>query len=405
MSDHPAAVRQAIEPVAPEPASPSLDDEPASPGPHDGVGLCLSGGGYRAMLFHAGALLRLNQLRYLAKLTRISSVSGGSIISAKLGMHWDDLTWDDGRATDLVSKVVQPIIEMSKHTIDVSSVAVGLVTPFRSIGDEVARHYKHHLFHDATLQDLPDDTTAGNPRFVINSTSLQTGKLVRFSRPYIGDYRVGQWLAPTTSLAEAVTASSAFPPVLSPYKLKPTGNFVPSAYPDTNGAEFSNELVLTDGGVYDNLGLQTVWPSCKTVLVSDGGMPLWPESDPHGDWLRESIRVTEVIDSQVRALRKRQTIAAFVAERNNPVPWGRHGTYWGIASDTASFPISDPLPFIHASRDYPSNIATRLAKVDDTQRADLLHWGYVICDTAMRSWVIGPTDPPDADDLPSALGL
>ena len=30
-----------------------------------GIGLCLSGGGYRAMLFHVGAILRLNEARLL----------------------------------------------------------------------------------------------------------------------------------------------------------------------------------------------------------------------------------------------------------------------------------------------------------------------------------------------------
>jgi len=202
-----------------------------------------------------------------------------------------------------------------------------------------------------------------------------------------------------------VTASSAFPPMLSPYKLKPSGTFVPSNYDDTNGKEFSEELVLTDGGVYDNLGLQTVWPSCKTVLVSDGGMPLRPEERPHRDWLRGSIRVTQVIDAQVRALRKRQTISAFDAERQGSVTWGRHGTYWGITSDTASFPVKDPLPFIHSPKEYPGNITTRLAKLDSRERADLLHWGYVICDTAMRSWVATSAAAPTTADLASGVGL
>ena len=44
-----------------------------------GMALCLSGGGYRAMLFHAGCLWRLNELGLLSSLKRVSSVSGGSI--------------------------------------------------------------------------------------------------------------------------------------------------------------------------------------------------------------------------------------------------------------------------------------------------------------------------------------
>jgi len=50
--------------------------------PQDGIVLCLSGGGYRAMLFHPGALWRLNEAGCLPKLARVSNVSGGSIVAA-----------------------------------------------------------------------------------------------------------------------------------------------------------------------------------------------------------------------------------------------------------------------------------------------------------------------------------
>ena len=64
------------------------------PAPADGVALCLSGGGYRAMLFHLGCLWRLNQAGLLPKLDRISSVSGGSITAAALGANWASLGFD-----------------------------------------------------------------------------------------------------------------------------------------------------------------------------------------------------------------------------------------------------------------------------------------------------------------------
>jgi predicted acylesterase/phospholipase RssA len=66
--------------------------------PEQGVGLCLSGGGYRAMLFHAGALWRLNEIGYLPKLSMISSVSGGSIAAAYLGMKWKSFQFDVRRS-------------------------------------------------------------------------------------------------------------------------------------------------------------------------------------------------------------------------------------------------------------------------------------------------------------------
>ncbi len=60
---------------------PVVDDETAQPpddrGFSEGVALCLSGGGYRAMLFHLGAIIRLNELGGLKTLARVSSVSGG----------------------------------------------------------------------------------------------------------------------------------------------------------------------------------------------------------------------------------------------------------------------------------------------------------------------------------------
>jgi NTE family protein len=55
--------------------------------PRPGIALCLSGGGYRAMVFHLGALWRLNEVGLLKKLDRISSVSGGSITAGMLGLQ------------------------------------------------------------------------------------------------------------------------------------------------------------------------------------------------------------------------------------------------------------------------------------------------------------------------------
>jgi len=62
-----------------------------SEGPESGIGLALSGGGFRATLFHCGAFWRLNELSYLQKLDRVSSVSGGSIAAGVLGVKWSKL--------------------------------------------------------------------------------------------------------------------------------------------------------------------------------------------------------------------------------------------------------------------------------------------------------------------------
>jgi NTE family protein len=126
-----------------------------------GTALCLSGGGYRAMVFHLGALLRLNEAGLLRRLARISSVSGGSISAGMLGLKWPRLRFDAGGvATNLVSEVVEPIRALAGRTIDSIAITVGAVLPGVSIGDKVEAAYRKHLFGDATLQHLPD-----HPRF------------------------------------------------------------------------------------------------------------------------------------------------------------------------------------------------------------------------------------------------
>jgi len=174
-----------------------------------GMALCLSGGGYRAMLFHVGGVIRLNELGHLRTLERISSVSGGSITAGMLGIAWNQLEWDDASvAQNLDELVIDRIRSLARNTIDKGAILGGLLLPWRSITDNVQRAYDKHLFDNKTLQDLPTDDEG--PRFVINATNVQTGKLFRFSRPYMGDYTVGLWRDPETSIADAVTASSAF---------------------------------------------------------------------------------------------------------------------------------------------------------------------------------------------------
>src|SRR5690348_2705095 len=102
-------------------------DEERAP-PTSGIGLCLSGGGYRAMLFHLGALWRLNQLGYLTRLTRVSSVSGGSIAAAVLGQRWGKLRFTEPGpqghpvAANFKAEVVAPLRDLAASTLDVPAV-------------------------------------------------------------------------------------------------------------------------------------------------------------------------------------------------------------------------------------------------------------------------------------------
>ncbi|HXQ89245.1 MAG TPA: patatin-like phospholipase family protein, partial [Solirubrobacterales bacterium] len=313
--------------------------------PESGIGLCLSGGGYRAMLFHLGAIWRLNQLGYLKRLTRVSSVSGGSIAAAVLGQRWSRLKFTEAGpqghpvAANLEAEVAAPIRTLASHTLDLPAVLTGLLLPGATISSRIAAAYRRHLFGDATLQDLPSDEDG--PRFVINATNLQSGVLWRFSRPYLADYRVGTILEPEVTLADAVAASSAFPPILAPARMRfAEGQYVPDSGEDLQKPPFTTHPTLADGGVYDNLGLETAWKSCRMVLVSDGGGAMEPDGGGSWrwrDWATQMVRVTTVIDNQVRSLRKQQTIEGFDAPEDSDQH--RLGTYWGIRSDIANFDL------------------------------------------------------------------
>ena len=360
-----------------------------------GVALALSGGGYRAMLFHLGSLRRLNECGYLHKLGdggKISSVSGGSITAAKLATIWTQLDFDDdGVAANLTELLEDPIVEFASKSsgiedrigLDASTFLDAVVTFGRNAGDELAENLAVDLLGHGTLQDFP--SLDEGPHFVINATSMQTGNIFWFSKLYQGDSTVGLWRNPNTTIAEAVAASAGYPPVLSPSQLNASGTFDEACRGPHGYGDYVARHELADGGIYDNLGLEPIWHTHQTILVSDGGGQLPTEPDPGNDVLRHSLRVAHILDHQVRDLRKRQLLGAY---KTTDVDAGRDGTYWSIRSKIDNYLLDDALAFSKTSDTWPMDVPTRLRTLDDDVIADIVNYGYVICDTAMRRWVL-----------------
>lgn len=102
--------------------------------PFPGIALCLSGGGYRAMVFHLGALWRLNEAGLLGKLDRISSVSGGSITAGRLGLKWSKLAFNAaGVAPQFRAEVVDPLRQLASKTLAATAIIGGTVLPLLAI--------------------------------------------------------------------------------------------------------------------------------------------------------------------------------------------------------------------------------------------------------------------------------
>lgn len=287
---------------------------------------------------------------------------------------------------------MSPIRLLAGETIDATAIIGGVLLP-GTISERVQAAYRKHLFGETTLQGLPD-----NPRFVINATNVQSGVLWRFSKPYMRDYRVGEVRKPTVLMATAVAASSAFPPVLSPLRMDiDPRSFTPGSGTDLQYEPFTSRVILTDGGVYDNLGLETAWKRYKTVLVSDAGGHIGAEEEPKEDWARHSYRTLNIIDNQVRSLRKRLLIESY---RNK----SREGAYWGVRTDIANYKISDSLPCPPARTLALAETPTRLKRLNAETQERLINWGYAVCDAALRRHVEPKLTRP-ADFPYSAAGV
>jgi NTE family protein len=355
-----------------------------------GIGLALSGGGFRATLFHCGALCRLDELGVLARLDRVSSVSGGSITAGVLAIKWKTLRFQGDVGANLREAVVEPLQAFCRRTVDAPSIGLGVLLPGRRPSDVLQESYAEHLYGAASLQELPD-----RPRFVFNATNLGTGVSFRFSKPYAGDYRIGLIRQPAFPVALAVTASSAFPPFLSPVVIETD----PGAFERVEGADlfdqvaYRERLLLTDGGAYDNLGLETVWKRYDTVLTSDAGAPFGLQLDPETAWHSQVLRALDIATNQARGLRKRILVDDYRRGQQK-------GAYWGIDTDIREYGLADALPVLPGRIRELAGMRTRLNEFTDAEQGRLINWGYAVCDAAMRRHVTAGAGPPPAWPVP-----
>jgi NTE family protein len=207
---------------------------------------------------------------------------------------------------------------------------------------------------------------------------------------------VGLIKNPTLQLAVAVGASSAFPPVLSPVELKlHPQDFDPATAGDLQKPPFNTDVVLSDGGVYDNLGLETAWKEYQTILVSDGGGATSDDGNPHKDWVQHSVRILELLDNQVGSLRKRSVIGSFVNKQ-------REGAYWGIGTSIAEYNLPDAM---NCPLDRTMELAgtpTSLKAMGQNLKQRLVNWGYGVCDAALRKHLDSNIAAPQGFPYPAA---
>ncbi len=354
-----------------------------SEGVEDGVGLALSGSGFRASLFHVGVVWRLNELGWLPWIDRISSVSGGSITAAVLGRGWNRLEFEGSVARNLREILTEPLLEFTQRNIDTRAVITGSLLPGTSSASAVEKQYARHLLGDADLGSLPD-----RPRFVFNATNMTTGSNWRFQKPYAGDCRLGLIRNPRFALSTVVAASAAFPPVLSPMVL----DLDPASLEPTDGLDLHDEkpmrrtVVLADGGIYDNLALESIWKRYRTLLVSDAGGSPSIEFGPKRLWHNQVHRAYSLTTEQDRDLRRRILYEGFRSGE-------RGGAYWLIRWPVEKFRATGVLPVAPRWPRELSELRTRLNRFSAAEQRHLINWGYALADAAVRRRVQDLTVP------------
>ena len=121
------------------------------------------------------------------------------------------------------------------------------------------------------------------------------------------------------------------------------------------------------------------------------------EEEPKSDWARHSYRVLNLIDNQVRALRKRQVIDSFKANAADAAH--RKGAYWGIRTNIADYELPTRCRARSSARWQLAETPTRLKRLDDDLQERLINWGYAVCDAALRKHVDPALAAPDRVSL------
>ena len=365
-----------------------------------GIGLCLSGGGFRATLFHLGALRRLNELRVLHRVRTVSSVSGGSLMALVLA----DAIHKLGGAltnpfTNFDKQVAQPTHDLTNSNFR-GRVFRKRINPLNLIrGREIVDHMATLLEKDASKLKLPELPTA--PNFVFCATDMAFGVNWVFERQRMGDYQLGYRIPPADDYpaARAAAASACFPPLFNPLRTKfNESDFMNGKCTEKDIREkCMGGLRLTDGGNYDNMGLEPVWKSHEFVLVSDGGGPFEFTPDRGLKW--RIFRYADIVQNQARALRRRWLITSFTTTNPDTGRRVMEGTYWGVSSARSRYVPNDAQGYSKdIARRLIANIRTDLDTFSDGERAVLENHGYFLADVAIARHV-GPLMPDPAPPL------
>jgi NTE family protein len=277
--------------------------------------------------------------------------------------------------------VEEPLLAFTGRNIRTGPLLKRFLLPWnwfrsRTVVEALAQRYEKDLT-DLRLASLPE-----TPEFVLCATDMAFGVNWEFKRQEVGDYQLGHVRTPGDwPLAKAVGASSCFPPVFDPMP-------IPAREMDFQGGwarreapaawqEAIGDLRLTDGGNYDNMGLEPVWKDHAVVIVSDAGGLFDLHSDKNLIWRIQ--RYVSIQENQARSLRKRWLVSNFIAGKLD-------GAYFGIGSARSRYEETDALGYPKdLAKEVIAKIRTDLDAFSPVEAAILMNHGYLLADKAVRT--------------------
>ena len=305
------------------------------------VGIALSGGGSRAIAFHLGCLRALHDRGVLSKTQVISTVSGGSVIGAMYAYNDDPFEEFESNVRQILQRglvsaiarrtflsprlfqiagtklvagtaasgafIARSLLGMAERVIPKQSRAAGSLS--RRIQPPLRRWVSRTNAFEQALKDLLfGEATLPSQRraeldIVINACELRTGTAFRFGSRESKCWRYGKIAANDVDVATAVAASAAYPALLPA---------IDREFEFEDGSKrTSNRVILTDGGVYENLGVSCMTPgrdpgissnvfSPRYIICCDAGPGQFSDTVlPYG-WMTRMIRSFEATHRQVQ---------------------------------------------------------------------------------------------------------
>ena len=328
------------------------------------IGLSLSGGGFRATVFHLGVLARLAEQRCLEDVEVVSTVSGGSLAAA-LVFTCNSNRWPtSGEYLDRVLPAARSLMTGQ----DLQTALIGKIVRvplrlFHTRADEFSRQLQKRWLVTGRLSELP-----AHPRWFINSTCYETGRNWRFERSSMGDSAFGYTSDTDILLSDAVAASCGFPGLIGPLVLDTRNH----SWQRPNGTVRSQlgfrRLHLWDGGVCDNLGVEGMhsflngWEQdVDLLMISDGCARIQPEA--YHAWKAADRLIRGLMLEEIRSLRFR----AIVERARNH---GDAACYFLIGSSS-----EDVLRFTGREQDI-EQVSSEVQSVEERERA--AHFGTTI---------------------------